>query len=132
MVLWSMVAASQSKLSGRASFYATRPLLGALEGGFIPDVILYLSYFFKGCELPNRLSLFWSPYIGTQVVAAFLAYGIFHIKTGWAGWRWLFLIEGILTGIVGAVSWVYMPPGPTQTESWFRGKSGWFSEREKL
>jgi hypothetical protein len=24
-----------------------------------------------------------------------------------------------------------MPPGPTQTRNWFRGKNGWFTEREE-
>jgi branched-subunit amino acid transport protein len=134
MILWSIVAASQCRLSGEASFYATRSLLGLLEGGFIPDIVLYMSYFFKGKELPNRLALFWSSYISTQIVAAFLAYGIFHINSsnGWASWRWLFLIEGVLTGIIGLISWAYLPPGPTQTASWFRGRKGWFTEREEI
>jgi MFS family permease len=132
MMLWSIVAASQSRLTGRASFYATRSLLGVLEGGFIPDVILYLSYFFKGKELPNRLAMFWTSYITTQIAAAFIGYGVFHIKSSWQDWRWLFLIEGILTGVIGLVSWAYMPPSPTQTKSWFRGRKGWFSEREEI
>lgn len=42
-----------------------------------------------------------------------------------------FLIEGILTLIVGTFSWVLMPPGPCQTRNWFRGKDGWFTEREE-
>ena len=25
-----------------------------------------------------------------------------------------------------------MPPGPCQTPNWFRGKDGWFTEREEL
>lgn len=43
-----------------------------------------------------------------------------------------FLIEGILTLIVGTFSWVLMPPGPCQTRNWFRGKDGWFTEREEF
>jgi sugar phosphate permease len=134
MISWSIVAICQCKLTGESSFYATRALLGLIEGGFIADVILYLSYFYKSKELPIRLSYFWSAYIMTNVVSAFLAYGILHLRqtTGWAGWRWLFLIEGIFTLLIGVFSWFYLPPSPTQTSSKFRGKDGWFSEREEI
>lgn len=40
MVLWSLVAAFQSLITGRNSFWITRALLGLLEGGFIPDNIV--------------------------------------------------------------------------------------------
>jgi len=42
MILWSLVAASQFRLSGRASFLTTRSLLGILQGGFIPDVCNFI------------------------------------------------------------------------------------------
>jgi Major Facilitator Superfamily len=134
MCLWSIVAASQSRMTGRASFYATRSLLGLIQGGFIPDVCLYFTYFFKGKELPNRLSWFWTADIGTGIVSALLGYGILHMGgiRGWTGWQWLFALEGALTGIVGLLSWFYLPPSPTQTKSWFRGRKGWFTEREEI
>jgi MFS family permease len=134
MVSWSVVAISQCKLTGDKSFYATRALMGLIEGGFIPDVILYLSYFYTSKELPIRLSYFWGAYDCTFIISAFLAFGILHLRqaTGWAGWRWMFALEGGLTAIIGIVSWFYMPPSPTQTASKFRGKDGWFSEREEI
>ncbi|KAK4506336.1 hypothetical protein PRZ48_000066 [Zasmidium cellare] len=47
MVLWSIVAGSQAAMQGKAGFYTTRVLLGVLQGGFIPDLVLWLSYFYK-------------------------------------------------------------------------------------
>ncbi|THY89007.1 retrograde regulation protein 2 [Aureobasidium pullulans] len=104
MISWSILAASQAALSGKTSFYITRMLLGLIEGGFIPDTILYLSYFYKNSELPKRLSWFWTSYQSTQIVGAFLAYGILHLRshTGLIqGWRYLFAVEGSFTGLIG-------------------------------
>lgn len=133
MVSWSLIASLQALLSGRSSFYACRALLGLVEGGFIPDVILYLSYWYNSTELPRRLSYFWVAYQSTSIVSAFLAYGILHMDgiRGLDGWRWLFALEGTVTGLIGIVSWFYLPPSPTQTASKFRGKNGWFNEHEE-
>src|SRR5271170_4426564 len=63
----------------------------------------------------------------------FLAFGILHLRgvNGLAGWRWLFALEGTITGLIGIATYFYMPPSPTQTASFFRGKDGWFTEREE-
>jgi MFS family permease len=133
MVVWSIVALSQFWLSGRASFLATRFLLGFLQGGFIPDVVLYMSYYYTKTELPIRLGFFWvSNYIAT-IISAFLATGILKLDGvgGHAGWRYLFLIEGLGTLLIGICSFFLMPTGPTQTKAWYRPK-GWFTEREEI
>jgi hypothetical protein len=132
MILWSVVAASQFWLNGRSSFLACRALIGLLQGGFIPDLILYMSYFFKGTELPFRLALFWLANRLTDVIAPLLAYGLLRLRGvhGREGWRWLFLIEGLLTLAIGIWSVFWMVPSPTQTKAWWRPK-GWFTEREE-
>lgn len=134
MVTWSVIGICQGLVSGQKSFYAVRALLGLIEGGFIPDALLYLSYFYTNKELPMRVAFFYCASNGTYIVAAFLAFGILHMGGfgGWEGWRWLFALEGALTAIIGLISWFYLPPSPTQTASWFRGKDGWFTEREEV
>ncbi|TFK26656.1 MFS general substrate transporter [Coprinopsis marcescibilis] len=133
MVLWSIVSMSQFWLSGRKSFLACRFLLGFCQGGFIPDVVLYLSYFFTKRELPIRMAYFWVSNYVADIVAAFLGTGILRMRGigGKEGWRYLFLLEGIMTLLVGIASFFLMPPGPTQTKTWFRPK-GWFSDREEV
>ncbi|KAL4965836.1 major facilitator superfamily domain-containing protein [Aspergillus stella-maris] len=131
MSLWSLVAISQSFLQGRKSFFLTRSLLGMLEGGFIPDIVLWLSYFYTSRELPTRLSLFWTTLSVTEILGSFLAFGVLHMRgvLGWGGWRWLFLIEGLITLVVGITSFFKMPASAVETKTWFRPK-GWFTERE--
>ncbi|KAL4727189.1 hypothetical protein ACLX1H_006090 [Fusarium chlamydosporum] len=130
---WSLVAGSQAALHSRGAYFAIKALLGLLMGGFIPDIVLWLTYFYKSNELPIRLAFFWTALSTSNIVGSLLAAGILQMRgvLGWGGWRWLFLIEAIGTFIVGLFSWVLMPAGPCQTKSWFRGKNGWFSEREE-
>ncbi|KSA01627.1 uncharacterized protein AC631_02636 [Debaryomyces fabryi] len=101
IVTWSVVAMSQGIIKGKLSFYLTRGLIGMLEGGFIADIVLWLTYFYKAKELPIRLS--WMAlvvYIG----------GIMYFL------HWLNLL-------------FLMVPSATQTKNSFHPK-GWFSDRE--
>lgn len=66
------------------------------------------------------------------MVSAFMATGILSLRSGnRAGWRYLFLIEGLITLAVGVTSFFLMPAGPTQTKTRFWPK-GWFTEREEI
>ncbi|KAK7184990.1 hypothetical protein DPSP01_002817 [Paraphaeosphaeria sporulosa] len=130
---WSIVSAAQCAISSKAQYFAVRALLGLLMGGFIPDIVLWLTYFFKSNELPTRLAWFWTALSFCNIVGSLMAAGILQMRGlhGWGGWQYLFLIEGILTFVIGVFSYVLMPAGATQTANWFRGKNGWFSEHEE-
>ena len=129
---WSIVAMCQVALKGKVGFYITRCLIGAIEGGFIPDLVLWLSYFFTSKELPIRLSWFWSTLTLTQVCIAIAAFGILRLRGvfGWPGWAHLFLWEGLLTLLIGVASFYMMVPSAVQTRNWMHPK-GWFTEREE-
>jgi len=80
--------------------------------------------------VPVRLAFFWLSNYISHIVGAFLATGILQLRgvSGKEGWRYLFLLEGILTLLVGITSFFFMPAGPTQTKTWFR-PSGWFTDQ---
>lgn len=132
MVMWSIVTSAQFWLSGRTSFFLCRALLGFIQGGFIPDLILYLSYFYTKSELPIRLAAFWASSNVCSILGSFIAFGVLHMRgvLGRAGWRWLFMVEGLITLSIGITTFFMMPPAPTKTRTWFR-PNGWFNEREE-
>lgn len=132
MVSWSIVAMCQCAMSGKAGFYITRALIGLLEGGFIADLVLWLSYFYTSKELPIRLSWFWTSLSLVQIFTALLAFAILRLRgiSGLYGWQWLFLLEGIFTLLIGISAFYLMVPSAVQTKNKLHPK-GWFTEREE-
>lgn len=96
----------------------------------VRNTLLLSSTVSQSLTVPIRLAWFWVSNYLTVMVSAFLATGILRIHSGHGGWRYLFLIEGLITFSVGIASFFLMPPGPTQTKAWFRPR-GWFTEREE-
>jgi len=88
---WGILCAAQAAMKDRASFWAFRALLGFVQGGFIPEMILYLSYFYKSNELPFRISIFYTVIPVTQIYGTLLAAGLLEMRgiRGWGGWQWL-------------------------------------------
>ncbi|KAF9517801.1 hypothetical protein BS47DRAFT_1389517 [Hydnum rufescens UP504] len=133
MCVWSIVAGSQFWLSGRSSFLATRFLVGLCQGGFIPDVILYMSYFYKKSELSMRLALFYTCNYSVNIFAGFLAIGLLQLNG----------VEAMLDGAgcslskhSSHLSSASLPfstclPCPTASKTWFRPK-GWYTDREEI
>ncbi|KAL6242759.1 hypothetical protein RBB50_010405 [Rhinocladiella similis] len=138
--VWGIICACQAVIKNRTGFFITRALLGFSQGGFIPEMVLYLSYFFKSNELPIRLSIFWTAIPLTQIIGALLAAGLLKMRGihNWAGWQWLLLIEGLMSVLVGLATFLVMPASIAETHKIFRGraawlhsKTGWFTEREE-
>lgn len=67
----------------------------AFQGGFIPDIILYLSYYYNTHDLPVRMAFFYTMNYFAAMVSNFLSVGLLEMRgvAGQAGWKWLFLVE---------------------------------------
>ncbi|KAM0085322.1 hypothetical protein ACKRZS_002347 [Fusarium odoratissimum] len=132
LCIFSLISAMQFFLKGRASFLATRYLIATFQGGFIPDTILYLSYWYTGTRLPIRLAWFWMSSQLVDIGVGFAAVGMLSMRgmLGYEGWRWLFLIEGAFTFLIGVASFFLMPQSPARTKSWWNPK-GYFTEHEQ-
>ena len=125
MVTWGLISAATMFVTGDVSFYCLRLLLGAAEAGFFPGVILYLTYWFPNKTCGQILGLF---YFGAPLSFIFgsplsgLLLGT-RPRLGLQGWQWMFLIEGLLAVVVGAISFWYLDDRPASAR--------WLPEPEK-
>ncbi|ODM22277.1 hypothetical protein SI65_03123 [Aspergillus cristatus] len=103
----------------------TRWFLGMFETGLFPGCFYLMGMWYKRSEAQKRFSFFFS---STTLAGAFggvLAAGIGEMDgiRGIAGWRWVFIIEGILTAIVGLICFFVVPGFPEEVK--------WLNEEER-
>lgn len=88
-------------------FYFFRFTLGFFEGGFFPSVILYLTFWFRGADRAKAVASFMSAIPLSMALGLPASYLLLSINWfGLAGWRWIFILEGMLPIVAGiAVLW---------------------------
>jgi ACS family tartrate transporter-like MFS transporter len=97
MFTWGLASTAMIFVSGPASFYGLRLLLGAAEAGFFPGLIYYLTHWFPARERARAVALFMTATAMAGVIGAPLSSALLQLDDvlGLRGWQWLFLIEGL-------------------------------------
>lgn len=88
---------------------AVRFILGMAEGGISPAYVLITGTWYKKDEIPLRITLWYCGNGLAIILQSFIAYGVGHIDTGIAVWRWFFIIFGILGLFWAVVLYIFMP-----------------------
>ena len=111
MVTWGIISSGMLLVSGPTSFYILRFLLGVAEAGFIPAILLYLTYFFPNKRRSKVTALFLTGIPMSGVIGGPLSGWMmthFAGMHGMAGWQWLFLLQGLPTVLVGVIAFFYL------------------------
>lgn len=115
MILWGIVSVSMCLVTNATTFYAMRFLLGVFEAGFAPGMILYLSYWYPKERMARALALL----LGAAPVGGIFAGPL----SGWvmsslsgaaglAGWKWIFIIDGLPAVLLGVVAFFWLKDSP--------------------
>jgi len=126
MVCWGLVSMATMFVTGSASFYTLRLVLGVAEAGFFPGVILYLTYWFPTRVRGQILGLFYlgvplALVIGSPLSGFLLG---MHPIAGLQNWQWMFLVEGFMAVVVGIAAYWALDDRPASAR--------WLSGEEKL
>jgi MFS family permease len=93
-----------------------RLLLGLFEAGFFPGSVYLLSTWYTRFEIAKRYSIFYLTGSILSALAGILAYGLMQLEGhgGLRGWRWIFILEGVLTCVVGILAYTLLVKFPDQ------------------
>ncbi|KAH8588830.1 putative MFS transporter [Bisporella sp. PMI_857] len=110
-VAWGIVTMCLGFVRNYAGFMAVRAVLGLTEGGLLPGIVLYLSGMYTRPEMALRIGLFYTAASLSGAFGGLLARGLTTIGDVGAQkkWSWIFVIEGLITIVVGIISYFLLP-----------------------
>ena len=114
LVSWGAVVVCTAFVWGAHHVMWLRFLLGVAEAGFFPGIILYITCWFPARAQARAVALFMTALTVSNIIGAPLSTWIMDNIT-WhelAGWRWLFVLEGVPSIILGVVAWFYLTDRP--------------------
>jgi D-galactonate transporter len=111
MLTWCIISGAMAFVRSPITFYILRFLLGVAEAGFIPGVLLYLTYWYPARRRGRITAIFLAAIPMASIFGGPLSGWILHSLSGthgYNGWQWLFLIETIPSGLMGLLVLAYL------------------------
>lgn len=126
MMLWAVVSACTALSKDFTGLLLTRFFLGLTEAPYYPGAVYILSIFYNRKEVATRIAILYTGNILATAFAGLIAAGIFYgldDVSGIAGWKWLFILQGVVTFVIAVVGYFVLPDFPLTTK--------WLTEEER-
>ncbi|KAI8624152.1 MFS general substrate transporter [Xylariaceae sp. FL1651] len=108
-LFWGIVVGLTAACSSFGGLVAVRFFLGVAEATVSPALIFITSTWYTRDEIPARTGIWFAGNSVGGIVSSLLAYGIGHIDDRVGPWRWMFIILGVLTFILGIAVLFLLP-----------------------
>lgn len=115
MTLWGIATLGLAFADSRYHFYGLRFLIGLAEAGFLPGVLLYLTYWFPERMRGRMTSFVMAALPVSGIIGGPLAGWIMTATDGvhgLKGWQYLFLIEGLPAIALGVFAYFFIARDP--------------------
>jgi MFS transporter, ACS family, tartrate transporter len=121
MITWGVATIFTAFIHTATQFYVARFLVGLAEASFFPGVIVYLTHWFRLKDRAKAIAFFYAAVPAGSAVGSLIAGWLLQMHwKGMAGWRWIFIVEGILPIVLGIITIFYLTDWPRQ--------AGWLPE----
>jgi MFS transporter, ACS family, tartrate transporter len=131
MIVWGLCSAGTALVSNRQELAVARTLLGIAEAGFSPGLLLYVTYWLPSEYRGRVLSYILMMASLVAIISGPLASGLLSLDgfLGLAGWKWLFIAEGLPTVVLAFVMFRFLPDGPRDAHWLAEPQRKWLIER---
>ncbi|KAL2038962.1 hypothetical protein N7G274_008302 [Stereocaulon virgatum] len=126
MIVWGVISAATAEAHSYGGLIAIRFFLGFVEAAYFPGCLFYLSSWYTRSELGFRTALLYSGSLLSGAFSGLISAGITNGLDGARGlraWRWLFIIEGVITIFIAFLAYLTLPNFPRTTK--------WLTENER-
>ncbi len=113
---WGLITTLTCLVRNYGSYVAIRLVLGLSEAGLYPGSYFILSNWYRPRELATRMAIFYGANTAAGAFGGVIAYGVGNLDGvhGMRAWKWLFLIEGVITIAAGLATLLLLPHFPHQ------------------
>ena len=115
MLTWGLLASSTGFIQTAHQLYWVRFFLGLAEAGFFPGMIVYLTHWYRREDRARAVALFMTAIPISQLIGAPVSGLLMRVHWfGYAGWRWLLILEGLPALVMGVVTFFYLTDWPKE------------------
>ncbi|KAM0425817.1 hypothetical protein ACHAPT_009068 [Fusarium lateritium] len=114
---WGLATFGLAWVKNVEAIYAMRFFVGLFECCSFTGTIYIIGSWYKPNEVARRIALFFIASPGGTMFAGYLqaaAYTNLNGVHGLSGWRWLFIIDGIITIGIAVIGYVVFPDVPSR------------------
>jgi MFS family permease len=108
---WGATCLGMGFIQNVGGLYACRLLIGFFEAAIFPCIDVYIGMVYKKSERGQRAAAIFAFSALSSAFGGLLAFGLtqIHGPNGFSGWRWLFIVEGIITILIVPLYWFVFP-----------------------
>ncbi|KAI0393894.1 MFS general substrate transporter [Xylariaceae sp. FL0594] len=122
MLLWAGLTMVTAAVHNPQSIAAIRFFQGIAEATTFVGTHYILGSWYTERELGKRSGIFTASGLAGTMIGGFIQTGIqksLHGRHGLSGWRWLFIIDGLITIPVAIYGFIFFPDTPATTKAFY-------------
>ncbi|KAK3817639.1 MAG: major facilitator superfamily domain-containing protein [Benniella sp.] len=119
MFIWGCITLSLAFAKNYHTIYVGRFLLGVSEAALIPEVLIYVSMFYKRSEQTFRMAILQAFSSAAGGLGGLISRGMDLLdgKMNLLGWQWIFMVESLGTIGLAMAGWCVLTKSP-ESASW--------------